>query len=71
MGDYVIFKNYAWYDGEIYYSSEEGGGVDLSGDDGTLAAYIAQMNETVQTTVNMSWDTLKSNYFAYLERKGS
>ncbi|MCD7928924.1 MAG: sulfatase-like hydrolase/transferase [Clostridiales bacterium] len=70
-GDYVIFKNYAWYDGKIYYSSEEGGGVDLSGDDGTLAAYIAQMNETVQTTVNMSWDTLKSNYFAYLERKGS
>lgn len=61
-GGYVIFKNYAWYDGEIYYSADY---------TGELTDYISQMNETVQTTVNMSWDTLKSNYFAYLERKES
>lgn len=57
-GGYVIFRNYNWYDGEIYYSADYGG---------EITEYITEMNETVQTTVNMAWATLKCNYFAHLQ----
>lgn len=57
-GGYVIFRNYNWYDGEIYYSADY---------DGEITEYIADRSKTVRTSVNMAWDTLRCNYFAHLE----
>ena len=55
-GGYVIFRGMNWYDGEIHYTSDY---------DGEITDYIKKMNQEVSTRVNMSWDTLKSNYFAH------
>ena len=55
-GGYVIFRNMNWYDGEIYYSA------DYSGE---MTDYIAEKNKEVSERIQMSWDTLKSNYFAH------
>jgi phosphoglycerol transferase MdoB-like AlkP superfamily enzyme len=57
-GGYVIFRGLNWYDGEIYYSANY---------DGEITDYIAQMNTKVQTSVNMAWTAMKTNYFGRLE----
>lgn len=59
-GGYVIFRNMNWYDGEIYYSSDY---------TGEITDAIQQRNQEVQTRINMSWDTLKSNYFSKIEEE--
>ena len=58
IGGYVIFRGMNWYDGEIHYTADY---------DGEITDYIKKMNQEVRTRVNMSWDTLKSNYFAHKE----
>jgi phosphoglycerol transferase MdoB-like AlkP superfamily enzyme len=57
-GGYVIFRGLNWYDGEIYYSANY---------DGEITDYIAEMNTKVQTSVNMAWTAMKTNYFGRLE----
>ncbi|MDO4567300.1 MAG: sulfatase-like hydrolase/transferase, partial [Oscillospiraceae bacterium] len=56
-GGCVIFKNYNWYDGDIYYSSEY---------EGETTEYIKHMNEQVHLRLDNAWATLQSNYFAHL-----
>jgi phosphoglycerol transferase MdoB-like AlkP superfamily enzyme len=55
-GGYVIFADYSWYDGETYWNS-------VSGE--TPTEEIATRNEEIRTRLNMSWDTMKLDYFAY------
>lgn len=57
-GGYVIFKNMNWYDGETYYTA------DYSGE---ITDEIRQRTQEAKTWVQMSWDTLKCNYFANAE----
>lgn len=57
-GGYVIFKNMNWYDGETYYTA------DYSGE---ITDEIRQRTQEAKTRVQMSWDTLKCNYFANAE----
>ena len=57
-GGYVIFKNMNWYDGETYYTA------DYSGE---ITDKIRQRTQEAKTRVQMSWDTLKCNYFANAE----
>ena len=54
-GGYVIFKNMNWYDGKTYYTADYSG---------ALTDEIRQRTQEAKTRVQMSWDTLKSNYFA-------
>lgn len=58
--DYVMFRNYSWYDGKIYYSSDY---------KGEITEEIAARTQEVIERVNLSWDTLKSDYFRYLLKK--
>jgi phosphoglycerol transferase MdoB-like AlkP superfamily enzyme len=56
MGGYVIFPNYAWYDGTTYYDGSSSG---------EETEEIQQRTQEVKDKLNASWDTLKSDYFAY------
>ena len=47
-----------WYDGETYYTA------DYSGE---ITDEIRQRTQEAKTWVQMSWDTLKCNYFANAE----
>ncbi|NMA67351.1 MAG: sulfatase-like hydrolase/transferase [Clostridiaceae bacterium] len=58
--DYVMFRNYSWYDGEVYYSSDY---------KGEITEEIAAKTQEVIERVNLSWDTLRSDYFRYLLKK--
>lgn len=57
-GGFVAFKDYSWYDGTTYWSPnfEEGEPEDEK---------TQEMCRMVREFVNASWDTVKSNYFAY------
>ena len=55
--DYVMFRNYSWYDGEIYYSTDYAGEVTKE---------ISDRTAEVVRRINRSWDTLKSDYFRTL-----
>lgn len=54
-GGYVIFKDYSWYDGETYWRS-------------TAATELTETararNEEITQRLEMSWNTMKLNYFA-------
>lgn len=54
---YVMFRNYSWYDGEIYYSSDY---------KGEITEEIAARTKEVIDRVNLSWETLTSDYFKHL-----
>lgn len=56
-GNYVMFRNYAWYDGKTYYSSDF---------KGQLTEEIAARSDEVRERINISWDTMISDYFDYL-----
>lgn len=58
--DYVMFRGYAWYDGETYYSSDF---------DGEITDEIAVRTQEVIERVNLSWDTLTSDYFKHIRNK--
>ena len=53
-GGYAIFADYSWFDGETYWYalSEE-----------TPTEEIAMRNEELMQRLQMSWDTMKLNYF--------
>ena len=55
-GGIVMFPNYSWYDGEIYYSADY---------DGEMTDYITEVSLEVKERLDASFDTLKGNYFAY------
>ena len=54
-GGCVIFADYSWYDGETYWNA--------LGDEAPTEA-IAQRNAWLRQRLQMSWDTMKLNYFA-------
>lgn len=54
-GGYVIFADYSWYDGETYWNSL---GSELPTEE------ITQRNEELRRRLQMSWDTLRLDYFA-------
>ena len=59
-GGVVYFRNYAWYDGKTY---------DTGSDDAPDPAVLA-MREQVREQLNVSQDTFRYDYFAYLQRRG-
>lgn len=59
-GGVVYFRNYAWYDGKTY---------DTGNDASTNPAVLA-MREQVREQIDISQDTFRSDYFAYLQRRG-
>ena len=54
-GGYAIFADYSWYDGETYWNA-------LGGE--TPSTEVARRNEELRQRLQMSWDTMKLNYFA-------
>lgn len=59
-GGVVYFRNYAWYDGKTY---------DTGNDASTNPAVLA-MREQVREQIDISQDTFRYDYFAYLQRRG-
>ena len=59
-GGVVYFRNYAWYDGKTY---------DTGNDASTNPAVLA-MREQVREQIDVSQDTFRYDYFAYLQRRG-
>lgn len=59
LGGCVILPNYAWYDGETYY---------WEGYQGEVTPEMAQRNADFRQRLNASWDALKSDYFATLNK---
>lgn len=59
-GGMVYFRNYAWYDGKTY---------DTGNDASTNPAVLA-MREQVREQIDISQDTFRYDYFAYLQRRG-
>lgn len=54
---YVMFRNYSWFDGEVYYSADY---------EGQITNEISERTAEVMRRVNRSWDSLKSDYFRNL-----
>lgn len=59
-GGVVYFRNYAWYDGKTY---------DTGSDDAPDPAVLA-VRRQAREQVDVSQDTFRSDYFAYLQRRG-
>lgn len=59
-GGVAYFRNYAWYDGKTY---------DTGNDASTNPAVLA-MREQVREQIDVSQDTFRYDYFAYLQRRG-
>ena len=59
-GGVVYFRNYAWYDGKTY---------DTGNDASTNPAVLA-MRRQVREQLDVSQDTFRYDYFAYLQRRG-
>lgn len=57
-GGYVIFKNFSWYDGETYWNTAA---------PGELMPKIQMRNEELMRRLEMSWASMKINYFADVE----
>lgn len=60
-GGYVIFPDFSWYDGSTYWKA----GVDPSN-----TQEITARNQEIQDRMNMSKNTLLTNYFAHCELLG-
>ena len=59
-GGVVYFRNYAWYDGKTYDT----------GNDASSNPVVLAMREQVREQINISQDTFRYDYFAYLQRRG-
>ncbi len=59
-GGFVCFKDYSWIDGETYWYPEY---------DGEETEKIRERNREVREKLVTSWNTVKTNYFEYLEKK--
>lgn len=59
-GGVVYFRNYAWYDGKTY---------DTGSDDAPDPAVLA-VRRQVREQLDISQDTFRYDYFAYLQRRG-
>lgn len=59
-GGVVYFRNYAWYDGKTYDT----------GNDASTNPVVLAMREQVREQINISQDTFRYDYFAYLQRRG-
>ena len=59
-GGVVYFRNYAWYDGKTYDT----------GNDASSNPAVLAMREQVREQLNVSQDTFRYDYFAYLQRRG-
>ena len=53
-GGYAIFADYSWYDGETYWNSLG---------DASPTGEISARNEELKRRLQMSWNTLRTNYF--------
>ncbi len=58
QGGYVCFKDYSWIDSEIHWTPEY---------EGEETEAIKERCDEVRELLNASWNTVKTNYFAYLE----
>lgn len=59
-GGFVCFKDYSWIDSETYWTPTY---------EGKETEHIKERTQEVRELLNASWDTVKTNYFAYLEKK--
>lgn len=59
-GGVVYLRNYAWYDGKTYDT----------GNDASSNPAVLAMREQVREQIDVSQDTFRSDYFAYLQRRG-
>lgn len=59
-GGVVYFRNYAWYDGKTYDT----------GNDASSNPAVLAMREQVREQLDVSQDTFRYDYFAYLQRRG-
>ena len=59
-GGFVCFKDYSWIDSETYWTPEY---------EGEVTEHIEKRNQEVRALLNASWNTVKCNYFDYLEKK--
>ncbi len=53
-GGYVIFKDYSWYDGTIYWNTSE---------TADMTEEISKRNDEIQKRLKMSWDTMNIDYY--------
>ena len=58
-GGVVYFRNYAWYDGKTYDT----------GNDASTNPAVPAMREQVHEQIDISQDTFRCNYFAYLQKR--
>ena len=58
-GGVVYFRNYAWYDGKTYDT----------GNDASTNPAVLSMREQVREQIDVSQDTFRSDYFAYLQKR--
>ena len=58
-GGVVYFRNYAWYDGKTYDT----------GNDASTNPAVLVMREQVREQIDVSQDTFRSDYFAYLQKR--
>lgn len=59
-GGVVMLPNYAWYDGEIYYSGDY---------DGPVTQKISAITADVKSRLTASMDTLRCDYFKHWEQE--
>lgn len=59
-GGVVYFRNYAWYDGKTYDT----------GNDASSNPAVLAMRRQVREQLDVSQDTFRCDYFAYLQRRG-
>ncbi len=59
-GGVVYFRNYAWYDGKTYDT----------GNDASSNPAVLAMREQAREQLDVSQDTFRYDYFAYLQRRG-
>lgn len=59
-GGVVYFRNYAWYDGKTYDT----------GNDALSNPAVLAMRRQVREQLDVSQDTFRYDYFAYLQRRG-
>ena len=59
-GGVVYFRNYAWYDGKTYDT----------GNDASSNPAVLAMREQAREQIDVSQDTFRYDYFAYLQRRG-
>ncbi len=59
-GGFVCFKDYSWIDSEMLWTPDY---------DGEMTPEIEARCQEVVQRLNISWETVKSNYFQYLEDK--